>query len=65
MFTLRLVTRYVALALLEGESSMMVLGAGLPCFLAGVKSAKQDQSLAAHEFRRTYEKYAPPLIASS
>jgi hypothetical protein len=38
-----------------------VMGAFLPCFLAGMKTCDQSQSLANHEFRRTFERNAPPL----
>lgn len=31
------------------------IGYGLPCFLAGVRSANQDISQAIHSFRQTYE----------
>lgn len=48
----------------ERDENVQIVGAGLPCFLAGVKTAKQDQSLAIHEFRRTYEKHAPPIKAA-
>jgi hypothetical protein len=45
------------------DETMEIQGASLPCFLAGVKTAKQDQSLAIHEFRRTYEKHAAIIQA--
>jgi hypothetical protein len=38
-----------------------VQSAFLPCFLAGMKTCEQHQSLAIHEFRRTFERYAPPI----
>jgi len=40
-------------------SDGVIRGAGLPCFLAGVRTAKQDPSQAIHEFRRTYDRYSP------
>lgn len=33
-------------------------GVGLPSFLAGVRTAKQDQSLAIHAFREIWDKYS-------
>jgi hypothetical protein len=38
-----------------------VQSAFLPCFLAGMKTCEQSQSLAIHEFRQTFERYAPPI----
>lgn len=38
-----------------------VHGAGLPCFMAGLRTCEQDRSQATHEFRRAFERYAPPL----
>jgi hypothetical protein len=38
-----------------------VQSAFLPCFLAGMKTCEQHQSLAIHAFRRVFERYAPPI----
>ncbi len=38
-----------------------VLSAFLPCFMAGMKTCEQHQSQAIHEFRRTFERNAPPF----
>jgi len=39
---------------------VVVHSAGLPCFVTGIRTAEQHQSQAIHEFRRMYERYAPP-----
>jgi hypothetical protein len=38
-----------------------VISAFLPCFLVGMRTCEQHQSLATHEFRQTFESYAPPI----
>ena len=38
-----------------------VFGAFLPCFLVGMRTCEQHQSLATREFQRTFECYAPPF----
>jgi hypothetical protein len=38
-----------------------VISAFLPCFMAGMRTSEQHQSQAIHEFRQTFERYAPPL----
>jgi hypothetical protein len=38
-----------------------VYSAVLPCFMVGLRSCKQQRSEATHEFRRAFERYAPPL----
>lgn len=38
-----------------------VYGAGLPCFMTGLRTCEQPRNQATHEFRRAFERYAPPL----
>ncbi|HWS84874.1 MAG TPA: hypothetical protein VN207_11520 [Ktedonobacteraceae bacterium] len=38
-----------------------VQSAFLPCFMAGMRTCEQPHSQAIHEFRRTFDRYAPPL----
>jgi hypothetical protein len=38
-----------------------VHSAFLPCFMVGMRTCNQHQSQASHEFRRAFDRYAPPL----
>jgi hypothetical protein len=38
-----------------------VYSAFLPCFMAGMRTCNQHQSQAIHEFRRVFDRDAPPL----
>lgn len=38
-------------------------GVTLPSFLAGIRTAKQDQSLAIHAFRQVWNKYSEMVMS--